>query len=135
MIRFGKYLKDNMTEQMALAIKYTVSEEDEYIRTIHTINKEMFIRYHRPAARFSKVVLLSVGDTKKRKGIVDYSKTAIYLPIECSPVNDSTFSTLEENRLWIIMLSMFRSGELTEVYRFSIDKETEFIRDRDLIIL
>ena len=125
---------------MALAIRYTAREEDEYIKTIDKVNQEMFVRYHRPAPKFARILLTSVGDIESHKNFIDadydyYSSTAIYLPVECRPVNNRTFSTLEDTSLWIVMLSMFRKNKLSEIFRFSIDKDSELIRDRDLIIL
>tara|TARA_Y100000034_G_C6742475_1_gene329571 strand:+ start:185 stop:598 length:414 start_codon:yes stop_codon:yes gene_type:complete len=132
----GKFITDKSSTNLALAVRFSTKEEQsKFIRSYTAVNSEMFLRYYRPSPNFRKIMIGSVGDHEDTRGIVNWSKSAMCLNINCTPVNKREQRKLEDSNQWIIMLSYFVGGTLKDIYRFAIDKESEFITSRDFMIL
>lgn len=100
--------------------------EPHFKNAIEHINNNMFLSFKRPNSKFREILLCSVGDhlDKENRQDVTRADLAIYIAIT-KQVDKAIAEVLEKEHTWYICMKNKNS-----VYMFSIDKDTEYIKER-----
>jgi len=102
---------------------------DHYFNvTVEHVNKNMFLSFKRPNSKFKEILICSVGDHLDKDNRQDYTKAdlAIYISIN-QQLDKDMMKALEEAHTWYVCVK-----NKNNIYLFSLDKDTEYIKERKL---
>jgi hypothetical protein len=116
-------------DQLSLVVD--IQAEDLFDKIKHYIVSNMFIAYRRPAARFRRIVIHSIGDnlTEDEQQIIQ--RAEIYLDIQCpQTLSKEEYNCLVTSDKWLVE-AIHKQAKGKKKLSFSIEKPSDLINHRD----